>query len=188
MRNRKIATKAGEPSSVGAPPPVGPTGPSKEGSQNSVVIKESFYKTGTIYSLTLNPEDKYQFSGKVDRRHKIKETYRSILDECGADYKLKMEFSEPNGMMKQGYFGPRLHYHGTIQFKNNSCLYEFLNITLRKLLSIGIVDIDVCNDPTIWWDYCTKQKIIKDKLDSIKIQIIDPFKKESSEEDLDPPQ
>jgi len=182
MRNRKIAKKQGEPSSVGAPPPVGPSGP-QEGSQNKVVIKESFYKVGVLYAVTFNPEDKYQFSGKVDRRHKIKELYRGILDECGCTYELKMEFSEPRGMMTQGYFGPRLHYHGTIQFKNNSCLYEFLNITLKKLLSIGIVDIDICTDPAIWQDYCTKQKIIKDKLSTVMVKIIDPIEEEYSAED-----
>ena len=32
------------------------------------------------------------------------------------------------------------------------------------LCKYGSVDIDICNDPSVWMEYINKQKIIKDKI------------------------
>jgi len=132
-----------------------PSGPSAQ---------TQFYSIGTLYAVTLNPCDVHQYILKPDRRTKIKTMYREILDTCNCKYHFKLEFSEPRGMRVKDYFGPRLHFHGIMRFDNKEQVYEFLNKTFHLLCKYGTVDIDICNDLTVWLEYINKQKVIKDKI------------------------
>jgi len=123
-----------------------------------------FYLIGTLYAVTLNPCDVHQYILKPDRKTKIKTLYREILETCNCRYHFKLEFSEPRGMRVKDYFGPRLHFHGLIRFDNKEQLHDFLFKTYHMLCKYGSLDIDICNDPSVWMDYINKQKIIKDKI------------------------
>lgn len=123
-----------------------------------------FYLIGTLYAVTLNPCDVHQYILKPDRKTKIKTLYREILETCNCRYHFKMEFSEPFGMRLKDYYGPRLHMHGLIRFDNKEQLHDFLFKTFHLLCKYGTLDIDICNDPSVWMEYINKQKIIKDKI------------------------
>lgn len=146
-----------------------------------------FYAIGVLYAVTFNPCDTHQYILKPDRKTKIKTVYREILETCNCKYYLKLEFSEPRGMRTKDFFGPRLHFHGFLRFDNKEQLHDFLFKTYHLLCKYGTSDIDLVNDPAIWWDYIHKQKIIKDKISNFEPLI----KKEVSVDtpqshDLDP--
>jgi len=123
--------------------------------------RESFYKKDTLYSFTLMPINKYQFFGSVNRLRRFKDFCNEQFLTFPAQYNLYIEVSEPRGMQIQAYDGPRLHFHGTILFKNDHLIKEYLMRYYYKLLRWTAVEIDVCNHPKIWHTYCTKQKFIK---------------------------
>lgn len=123
-----------------------------------------FYLIDVLYAVTFNPCDTHQFILKPDRKTKIKSLYREILETCNCKYHLKLEFSEPRGMRTKDFFGPRLHFHGVIKFTNKEQLHDFLFKTYHLLCKYGTVDIDLVNDPSKWYEYIYKQKVIKDKI------------------------
>lgn len=122
---------------------------------------DNFYKINTNYSVTLNPVDKYQFFGRIDRYQKFHTfMYDNFLSFVGK-YELFIEISEPRGMKIQGYGGPRLHLHGTISFKSKKQIKWFLLYGYYKILRYSSFDIDTIDDLTKWRIYCTKQTILK---------------------------
>lgn len=116
-----------------------------------------------MYSLTLNPVDKYQFYGQDLRLLKFRNfVYEQLLTLAG-DYTLVVELSEPLGMKTQGYTGPRLHMHGVIVFRKKEQLYKFLLTDYYKLTRWTSIDIDTIDDITVWMDYILKQDLVPKK-------------------------
>lgn len=125
---------------------------------------DPYYVKDKLYSITLNPTDKYQYFGKIGRF----KLFRSFIfqeiqhwSQMGIDYELYIEISEPRGMKVPPYRGPRLHLHGYINFKTISSIGYFLSLGYYKLLKFTSVDIDTIADPKAWLSYCKKQHLFK---------------------------
>lgn len=120
-----------------------------------------FFELCTIYSITFNPQDKYQSFGRADRdvrlRNKLYE-WALTLDKH-TKFCFHFELSEPKTIMAEKG-GPRIHVHGTIEFKTREALKQFLMYKLYQLQHLGVVDIDTIADLAYWEKYCTKQKHI----------------------------
>ena len=123
-----------------------------------------FFKTGTLYSITINPVDRFQFFGNPLRLQKFRShVYEAFLPlEC--KYRLFIELSEPNGFKTSGYKGPRLHCHGIINFPKKKHLLSFLMDYYYRILRTMSVDIDTISDKEYWLNYCTKQNLIENNI------------------------
>lgn len=112
------------------------------------------YKNGTTYAITIAPDDHRQYFGK-DHNERLSQVQRYVTEYLKArlkyieDVQLCTDISYPqtigNGKL------PRVHYHGTISFKNLP----------RFLLSHSgsehlMIDIDTIDDPKYWKQYCRK--------------------------------
>lgn len=73
--------------------------------------------------------------------------------------RMTIEISEPFNCKKDS-IGPRLHLHGTIEFKTRNGLQNFLLYEYQKLLNYNHIDIDTIDDSDYWDRYCTKQHIL----------------------------
>jgi len=126
-----------------------------------MVDLQNYYKCNTMYSVTLNPVDKYQYFGKVNRLRLFRSYCYEQLLATNYRYEYFIELSEPRGMKTQGYNGPRLHMHGTISFSTPKELGGFLMTGLYDLLRWTSVDIDTILNKVIWDKYISKQHLIR---------------------------
>ncbi len=129
---------------------------------------ECYYKVGQFYAITINPCDKYQFFGRINRCKRYHNFIYEQFLQFKCDYLLYIEISEPRGMHTQGYNGPRLHMHGTIYFENRKQLGWWLVEGYYKLLRFAAVDIDTIEDLPKWDAYCRKQNLIRNNIISKK--------------------
>lgn len=122
-----------------------------------------FYDVG-YYSITINPEDRYQHFGMlgINRMQKFRELMRDTLypwkTDFGIDYYFRIELSEPRDINNTR--GPRLHLHGVILFTSRKSVYNFLLECLPKLAKFTHVNIDTINDINQWEQYVEKQRDI----------------------------
>ncbi len=123
--------------------------------------KDNFYKVNTWYSFTLNPSDKFQFYGKMDRLKRFRNFFYELFLSIKFTYEVFIEISEPRGMQRDTYKGPRLHMHGKVRFETSKQLGTFLLIDFYKFTRVALVDIDTISDPLVWYQYCTKQRLFK---------------------------
>lgn len=131
---------------------------------------ELFYKKNTIYSITINPDDKHQYYGSLNRLEKVRGfVYEQLLCLRGyhIDYSIYMELSEPKSnaynkvtKRQQSPSGPRYHYHGIIGFRSTLSVRRFLDTVMYNLSRWCIYDIDSIGDASIWKKYCKKQQHI----------------------------
>jgi len=125
--------------------------------------KKVSYELNTKYAFTLSPSDKFQCINKLHRF----DSFRSLVYElflCEKfTYELFIEISEPlnQKQLPQGTLGPRLHLHGTIEFKTKSQLGNFLLKSVYKFLRVGNVYIHTMDDTNKWPEYYNKQKLFK---------------------------
>ncbi len=123
-----------------------------------MTLSKNFYEINTWYSLTLNPSDQYQSFGKNERFKKVKNRlYEALLT---AEHWGVIEISEPRGMKVKGYSGPRIHYHGFIQWSTRKRLQNFLCNGFYKLTRFTSVDIDTIKDHILWYEYINKQHVL----------------------------
>lgn len=123
-----------------------------------------FYDKGLLYSVTINPADKHQYNGNIDRLQKFRNFMNEqliSLSEYGIRYFFTIELSEPREV-KQGTTGPRLHLHGIIKFCSKKSVKYFLMNVLYSWSRFAYVDIDKCNDKDKWVGYIMKQQRIID--------------------------
>jgi len=128
-------------------------------------MEKAFYHLNTMYSVTFNPNNNYQYYNKLDRHILVKNLYNEVLSKGlvryhNIKYKLYIEISEPRGFAKNKYDGPRVHLHGTVKFLKLTDLKYFLLYQYRAICKIGTLDIDTIKDKSHWHKYCTKQKIL----------------------------
>lgn len=129
----------------------------KSNSKNHIISTVLLGK-GT-YSITICPDDKHQFVNKEDRlQHFIDFVNEQFIHfpTVGIHYKLHIELSEPRTIL-QGQLGPRLHLHGTLTFKSNNSVRNYLLREAYRLSRWSIIEIDTIDNPNIWLKYCTKQ-------------------------------
>ncbi len=126
-------------------------------------ITTVIYNKGT-YAVTLNPSDKWQAFGKVNRIEKVRDCIYSTFihfPSKGIHYRLYLELSEPMNSFKCPN-GPRVHVHGTITFHSKKAVKYFLLLGYYQITRIGILDIDTIEDKDLWDKYCKKQQHIID--------------------------
>lgn len=128
---------------------------------NTDTTPSIFYKKDTYYSVTINPEDKFQYMGTADRFKRFRSLMYELFISLSAQhisYKFRIELSEPR-TNKFGS-GPRYHVHGWILFKSNHSIWQFLDNTFYRWTRIGHVDIDSIEDLDKWEKYMSKQSHI----------------------------
>lgn len=118
--------------------------------------KESlFYNNDDIYGFTLNPNDEHQlYKSKGDRLELVAESFmrKLLILKPYAKYRLVVEVSEPRE--SRGETGrPRIHFHGTIKFKN--CV-KYLTNTVHELAKYASVVVSPYSQE--WATYCGKQR------------------------------
>ncbi len=129
-----------------------------------MTIVEQFYKINTWYSITINPCDKYQFFGNIDRLQKFRNYFYELFVSNWCQYEMFIELSEPRGTLIYKYQGPRLHLHGKIKFSGKAMMIAFLLDGVRRLCHVGSIDIDSIDDTDVWLTYCTKQKHLHSRI------------------------
>lgn len=124
---------------------------------------EQYYKVGQLYSITLNPINRYQYFGTKNRFRLFKNRFYEEIQSINGQHYLVIEISEPRGMKvgNDNYYGPRLHAHGVIYFKSNKQICKFLLHDYTRLLRYTSLDIDICNDKDKWHKYIHKQLLFK---------------------------
>lgn len=118
----------------------------------------------SLYAFTLNASDRYQYFNHPLRMRmalikyieKVHWAFNSI-----STYKLYVEISKPEESTKGP---PRIHLHGTIEFKHLG--YEkFLLDKYNVLAQFGVFKLSKMNDLKVWRDYYLKdQEIMEDLL------------------------
>lgn len=119
-------------------------------------------KNDTVYTITLNPKNEYQYFTNEDRKQAFFRYHKNYIQKLTFLTKpimtniftteLYMEIS-PTG---------RLHFHGTIKILNKHMFYIHV---LYKLQDMYSYEIDHLTDPVIWTKYCLKQQPFYDKME-----------------------
>lgn len=126
------------------------------------------------YCMTINPSDGWQFYENKNRVDKVRSSlYDLLMDFKNVNITLYSEISEPGikGMSINSVANryPRVHFHGTIEFKDVKAVRFMLEHGLYKL---NQYHVNICKykivdgKPDIkgWDTYCKKQQhIIGDK-------------------------
>lgn len=109
-------------------------------------------------AITINFDNEHQFYYHNNRMTKWRDFVNDMLLDSlnGLNYCLYPEISTPIGDIN--CMGPRLHLHGIIHLRNKSKLKYFLIHSLPRLKRHSMIRIDICNDPHLWYNYCTKDK------------------------------
>lgn len=125
-----------------------------------------YYKVGTWYAITINPEDSYQFIGKPDRLNKcinhMNEVLLTALSIYGITYVIHVDISEPKEVRYKGT-GARVHYHGRIMFNNNDQLIKFLLYGQCAIAQCGQTLYKQIDHYDKWDAYCKKYDHIHGK-------------------------
>ena len=116
----------------------------------------NMYQKGTLYAITINPDDKHQFVDEPDRLEKITKYWTKLLQKYSLEYNLYAEISTP----KNSKSFPRYHFHGIISFRTRGHLRRWYNNTYRELSKISYFDIDTIDDILHWQTYCSKNEAI----------------------------
>jgi len=110
--------------------------------------------TQTIYTITLNPKDAYQYLLKPDRvksfNKSIQELIQTIRFTCSIEANLEISR------------GGRLHIHGNIQI--HEPMNFFIN-SVPQLLDYGHLTIGHMPHPDVWDKYSTKQQTCMEQED-----------------------
>lgn len=125
-----------------AQPSEGPTAPVCQ------VIKDvSDFKIGAKYSITINPNDRYQFWDHEERFKKFCQWLLKVMHSVRPHAVLDLHTE----ISLRG----RLHAHGTIEFKNP---YDFYLKDWYTLEGMCNIDIDTIYNYDTWVAYATKQQ------------------------------
>lgn len=130
--------------------------------------KTPFYVINRWYSITINPEDRYQCWASENRYLNFRRWFRA---ECLEIFPLPLvyvgniELSEPRNLNESK--GPRLHFHGMFKFTDNAQIFKFLLLGLNRAARMGHVDIDTVGDLPTWIKYCRKHELVMPKDSSL---------------------
>lgn len=115
-------------------------------------LKLLLFHNSTSYSFTINPDDKVQYSGSKNRWAKVRKLLMEELLQYLpyiAELKLYPDLSIPSPLGGGKY--PRIHWHGTIKFKDVIAFY-----TSYPQCSHYMFDTDTIDDKEYWKEYCKK--------------------------------
>lgn len=114
----------------------------------------------TLYSFTLNPDDKHQYYGEPERLYKCMVFVKKLLDKQSFEYHVWPEISTPKNSLKT----PRVHFHGFIKFINSMQIAKWYNQIHNQLAKVSYFDIDLANDPEIYHQYSQKNFKLMDAI------------------------
>jgi len=123
--------------------------------------KKKRYDVG-YYSVTINPDDKHQFCGRLDRYEAFRQfMYERLLvwNDFGIEYKFCIEASDVWDVVPLST-ASRLHLHGIIYLKTHAITRNWLLHIQYQLSRFSYINIDTIDNPTVWIEYCEKQKQI----------------------------
>lgn len=123
----------------------------------SEIIKEPFYKKGTTYEITINPDDTRQKLKSEFRLREVITTFRNLahnMSNQGINIVLYPEISEPQNVVNGSF--PRIHFHGTVLFVDDYAVGQYLLKYLPLLSNISSTQINPFRE-TYWPKYITKQ-------------------------------
>ena len=109
------------------------------------------------YAITINPSEQ-NWHMTLRGLQTIGDMSKLLKTFNGINYYLFPEMSEPMESCKSD--GPRLHFHGFIQFSSNFALMSFWTKYWRKLSKVSIFLIKEIDNKKGWMDYCEKQQCI----------------------------
>lgn len=104
----------------------------------------------TTYTFSVNLCDDFQHWSDADRVEKFVKSSKLLLKHIAGitKFQLRLEISRTG----------RLHWHGTIRFINYNAVRTFFVDKIIILMRRATVEIDTCQDPTVWDEYCSKSK------------------------------
>lgn len=117
---------------------------------NKIIKLEEVCKK-TFYTLTVNPNDSRQFFDKDNRMTKFLSYFKMYI--------VPMFIGDVNGFIEISPTG-RLHFHGTLKFRNNDQIYRFYLDNVHKLTTMCMLEIDTIDDIKVWNKYISKQQQI----------------------------
>lgn len=120
------------------------------------------YTPGSFYSFSINPDDKHQFNGRLDRLKAFKQFMfqQSITwQEMGIAYKMCIEISDVWDILPLS-LGTRCHTHGILYLKDAEATTNFLTHFTYLVSRYAYCNIDTIDDPEKWITYCEKQQPI----------------------------
>lgn len=121
---------------------------------------EEFYAPKTLYEITFNPANQC-IDNKLRNAYRIQEVYNKMDKICigllaqGIHTVLYPEIDDKRQMRKDLY--NRIHFHGTIYFKNEIAVMIFLVEKIPTISEQYSIQINSYR-PEYWLTYCTKQK------------------------------
>lgn len=117
------------------------------------ILKIEDVKENVDYAMTIAPSDDHQYWNEEDRIEKFERYYKLYMISrlLPNTFSFNMEIS-PTG---------RLHFHGSIRFKNQKSILKFYLNDIRFLTLHNQIELDTITDNKVWSDYCHKQEIHK---------------------------
>lgn len=130
----------------------------KKGPKGNTCLPIEQIMVDTVYSITINPSDKYQFWNNPKRLLRFHAKAIEMLPLDFIEGHLFLEIS-PNG---------RLHYHGYIRILDP---LNFLLLHVKRLEEYSHYEIDTIQDISDWLAYCMKQQVKYPELYTWKLNI-----------------
>lgn len=119
---------------------------------DKVAKKMDRLKNGVRYTLTINPDDNYQFHVGMNRWAAVRMYVMKEISQYAPQIDtlvLYPDISFPQALRSGVY--PRIHFHGWVVFK------DIINILTKwEPRSHLSVEIDTISDFEIWKKYCSK--------------------------------
>lgn len=103
----------------------------------------------TMYAITINPDDSYQFFKDVGRE-RIKKATNHIT------YVLRQYPNVHMSLTIDVSRVGRIHWHGTVLFTHFENVKDFFLEYINDLVQHHQIEIDTIKDPKVWSDYCHK--------------------------------
>lgn len=131
------------------------------------IVSPEKVQLNVLYTFNLSPSDDHQFYNKPDDG-RVKSMIRwfttYVVSLFTARVDVYMEISRSG----------RLHFHGTIEFRNLNEIREFYLHAIHDIVKHSHLEIDTIVDPFIWHNYCIKsQHIIKCNIKSSTLRKVE---------------
>lgn len=114
--------------------------------------KMARFHNGVRYSITINPDDNFQFHVGMNRWAYVRQEVMNLMSEFAPqieELELYPDISYPPAL--RGGVYPRIHFHGWITWK------DIINVLTRwEHRSHFSVEIDTIQDHKLWEVYCKK--------------------------------
>lgn len=118
-----------------------------------------FYKPGTMYEVTINPDN--QHYGRIDRIQRVVRAFTKCIDKLRdlAEFEFYPELSEVRYGNKNRGNPSRWHYHGWLKFKSEVAVGEFLLNIQAFIQNYSDYSINLFRKD-YWVRYITKQQFV----------------------------